>query len=56
MASPMIDLPVCFPILVNEKGEGPVEDHEAAAVVCWSCSKPWSEEMHGVCPRKGEVE
>lgn len=54
----MYDLPVCFPISVDANGNGPAEEHDTVAVICWtsSCSKVWSDEMHDNCPRKGEIE
>lgn len=58
MSSPMVDLPFCVPIPVDADGNGPADDQDTVAVVCWThdCGKPWSDELRDNCPRKGEVE
>lgn len=35
MSTPMYDLPEHCPVLVNERGEGPADEVDAVAEVCW---------------------
>lgn len=54
----MVDLPFCVPIPVDADGNGPADDQDTVAVVCWThdCGRPWSDELRDNCPRKGEAE